>query len=225
MTNPVSDGRPAALFIAPIVPSDRGNGLAMRAGFFLNTYARNFAVDLAVVPVAGVTRQSNAFAAQRARRMVVLPAAAPDTQFSLICGIGDPKVRLAAFREYARPSIAARLSERQSNLHVMAFAGETSYSLVHVSRLYLASLARVWMKGEGRQQACLVLDCDEDDVSAYRRFARLYRKWGRDRRAEWAEVEADAFKTLAGQWLHRFDLVFRLFLGRSAVAWHPWQGC
>jgi polysaccharide biosynthesis protein PslH len=207
MAYPVSDGRPAALFIAPIMPTDRGNGLAMRAGFFLNTYAKHFAVDLAVVPVAGVTSQSRAFAVQRTRRMAVLPAAVPETQFSLICGIGDPKVRLAAFRQYARPSIAARITaDSQSDL--MAFAGETSYSLVHVSRLYLANLARLWMKGEGRQQACLVLDCDEDDVSAYRRFARLYRKRGRDRRAEWAEAEADAFKTLAGQWLHRFDLVF-----------------
>jgi len=205
MAHPVSDGRPAALFIAPIMPSDRGNGLAMRGGFFLDTYAKRFAVDLAIVPVAGVTSQSRTFAAQRTRRTIILPPSAPDTQFTLISGIADPKVRLAAFRQYARPSIAARLTANvQSNL--LAFAGDTSYSLVHISRLYLASLAGAWMRA-GKRPPCLILDCDEDDVSAYRRLARLYRKWGRDGRAEWAEAEADAFRKLAGQWLPRFDLV------------------
>ena len=63
---------------------------------------------------------------------------------------------------------------------------------------------------------CLVLDCDEDDVSAYRRVARLDRKWGRDRRADWAEAEADAFKALAAQWLPRFDLLLAACGGRSA---------
>ena len=133
---------------------------------------------------------------------------AADTQFLLLSAVADPKVRLAAFRDYGRPSIAAGLtSSIRSTLH--AFAGEVSYTLVHVSRLYLASLARPWMEVAGSPRPSLVLDCDEDDVSAYRRFARSYRKRGRDRRAEWAEAEADAFKTLAGnQWLHRFDLVF-----------------
>ena len=152
MAHPVSDGRPAALFIAPIMPSDRGNGLAMRGGFFLDTYAKRFAVDLAIVPVAGVTSQSRTFAAQRTRRTIILPPSAPDTQFTLISGIADPKVRLAAFRQYARPSIAARLTANvQSNL--LAFAGDTSYSLVHISRLYLASLRR--RMDEGGQATAL----------------------------------------------------------------------
>jgi glycosyltransferase involved in cell wall biosynthesis len=53
----------------------------------------------------------------------------------------------------------------------------------------------------------LVLDCDEDDPSAYRRFARLYRHWGNSRKGRWAEIEADGFQTLAGHWLPRFDLM------------------
>jgi glycosyltransferase involved in cell wall biosynthesis len=208
--------RPAALLIAPILPSDRGNGLAMRAGFFLNAYAKAFAVDLAVVPVAGVTGQSTAFAAQRTRRILALRAKAADTQFSLIGGIADPKVRLAAFTAYGRPSIAAKLSPGVET-ELLEFAGETRYSLVHVSRLYLASLARRWMTGVSRQQTPVVLDCDEDDVSAYRRFARLHRRWGRDRQAAWAEVEAEAFKSLAGQWLQRFDLLFASSLDEARL--------
>ena len=50
MADRARNGRPAALFIAPIMPSDRGNGLAMRTGFLLDSYAKRFEVDLAVVP-------------------------------------------------------------------------------------------------------------------------------------------------------------------------------
>jgi polysaccharide biosynthesis protein PslH len=202
----VSDGPPAALFIAPIMPSDRGNGLAMRTGFFLGAYAKRFAVDLAVIPIAGATGGVGSFPTYLVRRSIVLPVTAADTQFLLLSAVADPKVRLAAFRDYGRPSIAAGLtSSIRSTLH--AFAGEVSYTLVHVSRLYLASLARPWMEVAGSARPSLVLDCDEDDASAYGRLAQLYRKWGLDGRAKWAEAEADAFRKFAGEWLRRFDLV------------------
>jgi polysaccharide biosynthesis protein PslH len=202
----VSNGRPAALFIAPIMPSDRGNGLAMRTGFLLSAYAKRFAVDLAVIPIAGTARGLGSFPTKHARRSIVLPVTAADTQFLLLSAVTDPKVRVAAFRDYGRPSIAAGLTSNiRSALH--AFAGDVSYTLVHVSRLYLASLARPWMEAAGTRRPSLVIDCDEDDVSAYRRLAQLYRKWGRDERAEWAKAEAEAFRKLAGEWLHRFDLV------------------
>jgi polysaccharide biosynthesis protein PslH len=205
MVQPASNGRPAALFIAPIMPSDGGNGLAMRAGFLLDGYAKRFALDLAVVPIAGGTTELGPFVARRTRRAIVLPVAAPDTHFTLISAIANQQVRLAAFRQYGRPSIVAMLDANIERA-LLAFADDASYALVHVSRLYLASLAGAWM-AEGGRQPSMVLDCDEDDASAYRRLARLYRKRGRDRRADWAEVEAVAFRTLAAQWLPRFDLL------------------
>lgn len=215
MADPARNGRPPALFIAPIMPSDRGNGLAMRTGFLLDTYARRFAIDLAVVPVAGGNTDLTAYVQQRVRRAIVLPAAAPDTRFALINSVADPRARLAAFRQYRRPSIAARLSgELESALH--AFASDGSYQLVHVSRLYLASLAAAWMHAKGRTP-CLVLDCDEDDVSAYRRFARLHRNWGRGLLAGWAEAEADAFTALGRQWLPRFDLLLAASAGEARL--------
>ena len=66
MADTASNGRPAALFIAPIMPSDRGNGLAMRTGFLLDAYAKRFAIDLAVVPVAGGTERSSRPLSRRA---------------------------------------------------------------------------------------------------------------------------------------------------------------
>ena len=73
MADPACNGRPAALFIAPIMPSDRGNGLAMRTGFLLDTYAKRFAIDLAIVPVAGGATTLTPFVEARVRRAVVLP--------------------------------------------------------------------------------------------------------------------------------------------------------
>lgn len=215
MADTASNGRPAALFIAPIMPSDRGNGLAMRTGFLLDAYAKRFKIDLAVVPVAAGTKELTPFVGARTRRATVLPVAVPDTHFALVSSIADPEARLAAFRQYARPSITARLSAALEHA-LLAFADDAAYELVHVSRLYLASLAAAWMQANGRPR-CLVLDCDEDDVSAYRRVARLHRKWGRDRRADWAEAEADAFKALAAQWLPRFDLLLAAAAGEARL--------
>lgn len=218
MADPASTGRPAALFIAPIMPSDRGNGLAMRTGFLLDSYAKRFAIDLAVVPVAAGATTLTSFVEARVRRAVVLPTAAPDTHFTLIGSVADAKARLAAFRQYGRPSITARLSGELERA-LLGFAGEASYQLVHVSRLYLASLAAAWMHAGGGPPH-LVLDCDEDDVSAYRRFALLHRKWGRARRAAWAEAEADAFKALGRHYLPRFDLLLAASAGEARLLKH-----
>lgn len=213
MAESARNGRPAALFIAPIMPSDRGNGLAMRTGFLLDAYAERFAVDLAVAPVAGGATDLTPFAASRVRRAVVLPVGAADTHFTLINSVADPKVRLAAFRQYGRPSVAARLTGEVERA-LFGFAGDASYQLVHVSRLYLSGLAAAWMHASGGPPH-LVLDCDEDDVSAYRRFALLHRNWGQSRLALRADAEADAFDLLGRQFLSRFDLLLAASVGEG----------
>jgi len=209
------NGRPTALFIAPIMPSDCGNGLAMRAGILLDTYAKRFAVDLAVVPVAGGAKDISSFIETRVRRAVVLPVAARDTHYALIDSIADPEARLQAFRQYRRPSITATLTAELQRA-MLAFAGDASYQLVHVSRLYLASLASSWMN-VADSAPYLVLDCDEDDVSTYRRFGRLHRRWGRQCQADWVEAEADAFKALGMHYLPRFALLLAASAGEARV--------
>ena len=211
----VKTERPLALFLAPLMPSDHGNGLAMRTGSLLDAYAAEFDVELAVIPGAGGKLEITSFVAARTRRASVLPLGAPDTQFALVNSIIDHEARLAAFRHYRRPSIAARLNESVQQA-LMAWVGEASYDLVHVSRLYLSSLAAAWLQ-RGTNSPCLVLDCDEDDASAYRRLAQLEKKWGRRLRAAWLEAEADAFKTMAAQWLPRFDLLLAASAGEARL--------
>ena len=202
-----SDRRPAALFIAPITPSDRDNGLAMRTGFLLSSYAQRFDVDLVVVPIAGETREAIAsFPTCQLRRSIVLPLTRRDTQFTLLSLLVDQTARLAAFRDYGKPSITAALTANVCS-NLAAFSAQKSYSLIHISRLYLAPLARPWT--ERRRGPCptLVLDADEDDANAYRRLANLYRKSGHEEKAGWAYAEADAFTKCAAEWLNRFDVV------------------
>ena len=44
---------PLLLFVAPLLPADGGNGLAMRAGMFVDALSRDHDVTLLVIPVSG----------------------------------------------------------------------------------------------------------------------------------------------------------------------------
>ena len=173
------------LFLAPIVPDRVGNGLAMRTGLMLDACARHFDVDLAVVPVATTATELSDFACSRSRRAVMVPLGGPDTHFGLLARLSDPRVRVAAFRRYGRPTICARLTA-EVETRVLAFAGADDYAAVHVSRLYLAEMAGRWISRRDRPR--LILDCDENDAAVQRSLAALARRRGQDgaSQAQWA---------------------------------------
>jgi glycosyltransferase involved in cell wall biosynthesis len=184
------------------MPSDRGNGLAMRAGFFLDAYSRRSTVDLVVAPVAG-GGEASAFVRSRVDRLVILDVARPDSHYALLTSIRDPSARLEAFRRYGRPSLTSFAGPACRTL--ASLAAENRYSAVHISRLYIAELAGPWL-GQGGDRPRLVLDCDENDALAYRRIASMQRR-GDATAAAWAEAEAGAFAAFASSWLSKFDLV------------------
>jgi glycosyltransferase involved in cell wall biosynthesis len=195
------------LFLTPVVPADRGNGLAMRAGFFLDAYSREFDVDLAIFPIVSAPASSLDFARRRVGRMEIFPHPGADSHFALVTSVIDPPARLAAFRRYGRPSLAGFANATA----LQALAGWTAgehYDAVHVFRLYIACLAETWTRTPAARRPRLVIDCDEDDGRACSRIAAIERKRGRQQQAAWAEAEADAFANLARDALPRFDLVF-----------------
>src|SRR5262249_11760794 len=157
-------------FLAPVVPEDRGNGLAMRVGFFLQAYSREFDVDLAVFPILSAAATSHDFVRRRVGRMAIFPRLAVDSHFGLIAAINDPVARLEAFRRFGRPSLAsfARAKMRSS---LIDWIGGEQYDVVHVSRLYLAGVVEPWTIVMAPRRPRLVLDCDEDDAMTYRRMA------------------------------------------------------
>jgi glycosyltransferase involved in cell wall biosynthesis len=197
----MTTARRRLLFLAPVMPSDRGNGLAMRTGFFLDAYSKLFDVDLAVLPLLSTADDASAFARTRVKRMAVLRQPGMDTHFSLVMALRDPAVRLLAFRRYGRPSLAG-FSADQALQALSEWTDIDSYDAVHISRLYLAKLLSAWTTA---RQPRLVIDCDEDDARAYRRMAALS---GGQESAHWAIAEADAFATLARELLPRFAVTF-----------------
>jgi glycosyltransferase involved in cell wall biosynthesis len=205
--------RERVLFLAPIAPSDRGNGLAMRCGFLLDAYARRFAVDLALIPVASRNHELNDFIAARVRRAQVFAPAAPDSHFALVGRLADPSARLQAFAQYGRPSLTSTLTA-ELRAAIETWCGAERYRIVHVSRLYLSSLVARWLAAREPGQR-LVLDCDEDDAAAYQRIARMQERAGDALAAAWSRAEAAGFSRLAPHWLAQFDLLLAASPGEA----------
>lgn len=202
MTLPTS--RKRLLFVSPVVPGEEGNGLAMRAGVFLDAYARHFDVDLAIIPVAAGNVAISAFVARRCASVIVIQPRT-GSHFRLLSGLHDPRARCDAFRQFGHPSLTAGIAEPVV-AELTSWIGAAGYAIVHVSRLYLAGLA-----GALRQHAAaarFVLDCDENDVTTQQSIARMHRRNGAADRAEWALAEADAFAALARRSLGEFDVAF-----------------
>ncbi len=98
--------RPTALLVAPLLPATGGNGLAMRAGVFLDALALDHQVTLLVVPVAGAGTEPGPLVRQCARRVAVLDlGGALDPLYALSSGVRDPDQRLAALCAYPRPQM------------------------------------------------------------------------------------------------------------------------
>lgn len=206
--------RPRLLFLSPIMPAQGGNGLAMRAGFFLDAYAREFDVDLAVFPIAGALHWPDDFARSRSDRFRLFPLPPVDAHFALISATMDPNARLAAFRQYGRPSLTSRTGAAARAM-LDSWVADQDYDAVHVSRLYLAPLAERWLLRTSAGRPRLFVDCDDDDETAFRRTALIARRDRRPHDAAWAEIEASGFRNMARLALPRVD---RAFAASAVVA-------
>jgi glycosyltransferase involved in cell wall biosynthesis len=196
--------RDRLLMIVPVMPSDRGTGLAMRAGFFLDAYSGRFDVDLVVAPFPGLGKLS-AFAHSRASQIELLDVHWPDTHYRLVASLINRGDRLSAFRRCGQPSRTAFFRPLAGSLDRLS--KEVDYKVVHVSRLYLAELVAPWLTGD-RRGTRIVIDCDEDEAWAFRRDAVQHRRHGDLFAADWADAEAEACDRFSSRWLLKFDLVF-----------------
>ena len=185
-------------------PSETGNGLAMRTGFFLDAYSRHFDIDLAVVPVAGMNTQPTSFVTARTLRTRILEPQL-NTHFRLVSGLHDFRAKLEAFLAYGQPSLAAGLTEVVGEA-LNSWIGPEKYLLVHVSRLYLAPLAGPLLR-QRIGQARFVLDCDEDDALAHRSIGAMYRRNGQLLQSDWAMSEACAYNRMGKTLFPRFDSI------------------
>src|SRR5215470_8142523 len=176
--------RPTSLlFIAPIVPAQTGNGLAMRAGVFLDALARDFSVTLLVVPVAAGTTalRASRFVSARARRAVVLALEGKlDSLWELSSRVMDPAARTAALAEYPRPALCRYATKPCLDELRATFAGE-QFDAVHVMRSYLAPYASPFLAEASA--ASTSLDLDDDEALTHRGLADLDARIGRSAEA------------------------------------------
>src|SRR5271166_1312899 len=167
---------PAALYVTPVMPQARGNGLAMRAGLLLEALAARFDVHLFVVPVAGGDGDPSAYAARLARRIAVLDLRAHlDPHAALIARVLDDAQRADAELAYPKPWLT-RFCTSASAAAVADWCAAVPLAAVQVMRLYLAPLAEPFLRLGGGQQSgrwpFRVLDLDDDDTRTHERLAR-----------------------------------------------------
>lgn len=199
--------RPRALMLAPAMPSNRGNGLAMRLGQFLEALTNDFDVDLIVAPVAGtVTPEGRRWAESLGARVEVLePRDMLDTHLALVMQVSDPEARALAFARLGLPSLAARLSTTAA-LRCREIVAGRDYDLIHASRSYCARLAlALGRRAGGGHQPVLTLDLDEDDERVFSGLAALADLRGQAEAGDWRRLEAQAFGRLTRTSLPRFD--------------------
>ena len=192
--------RPRALFVAPIEPSETGNGLAMRCGVFFEALCRIADTELAVLPVAGRIDVPPLAAKLGVRSTTLEIAGREDTHFGMLSLLRDADERLAAFRSYGRPSLEARVGGGVLADLRDKFAGR--YDLIHVERSYLGEAGLALAD----RTSLVTIDLDENDAAAQRGFAALASTGGRER--AWAEAEAAAFDALLDRLAPRTAMSF-----------------
>jgi polysaccharide biosynthesis protein PslH len=201
-------GKPAVLFLSPIMPAVGGNGLAMRAGATLEALAADYTVHLLVIPVAGSAVPAADAVRRWCARILVHPAHRHvDPLFQLIAGVRDPGEQLGALLGYPRPALC-RFATSASVREAAELARGPAYRAVHTFRLYLAPFAEPYLAGSGPDRPHCRLDLDDDEVTTRRRIARLLREDGDDPAARAEESEADRYQALGTALLPRFDRVY-----------------
>jgi len=192
---------PCALFIAPIMPQQTGNGLAMRAGMTLRALSQYYRVYLVVVPVAGSLQDSSDFARQFATALKVLdPQAHLDPLAGLILRVTDEAERARARAAYPKVWLS-RLCTSATAHAIMAWADGVPFAVLHVMRLYLATLAEPFLRRVADRPLC-GLDLDDDDADVYDAMAEG------SGQAAMLRAEAEKFRALATRMLPQFDRRF-----------------
>ena len=185
------------------MPAARGNGLAMRAGVFLEAYASRFDIALAVLPIAeaGPGLVASGFVRRHVRKVELLPLEPLfHPHFRLIARLRDPIERRAAFARYALPRLCPYDAAAAGEM-LRGRLSETGFDALHVERLYLAPLAAAIPRPRHA-----ILDLDEDDGATHRSIGRLHALNGEAAEAAAAIQQAEKLDRLKRDFLPRFDL-------------------
>ena len=180
------------MLVTPISPSDRGNGLAMRAGMFLDALAAVAPVHLVVVPAAGRVPLDE-WATSRARQVTVIELVSEaDAERHVVMQMGDATLRAqlertAPLPARARTAPATLAASAAEALHALA----THSPVVLSMRNYLAPFGITLARKLGASR--IVVDLDDDDEALLHAAGHL--------------DEAASAARLARAWLPTVDAV------------------
>jgi len=195
------------LFISPAMPDIGGNGLAMRAGNLVEALGSHWDLHLLVLAVGGVAgRQLNPALAPFVAEWSELPYAEMlDPAYLRIARASPGKDQLAAIDNFGRPLAVAYRPDAAADAAFAAFPG-VAFETVFVLRLYMSAVAARFLDVAPRPH--MLLDADDDDVTASRRFARVRRDAGDPYGASVELATARHYGVWEQVWLPAFDLVF-----------------
>jgi glycosyltransferase involved in cell wall biosynthesis len=179
--------RPRAVLVAPVMPVEQGNGLAMRAGLLLEGLARRWSVDVVLAPVFGAPAGPTGLVRRLAASCRVLQLSAPaDARADMVLRLGDPRQRERATSLHPRPALGASITLAAARELAGLAAGA---ELVVVARLYLAPLLDLLL--ESARRPAVALDVDDLESDARRELGE--------------EQEAERFARLEGHYLPLLD--------------------
>lgn len=200
--------RKSLLFVSPIMPADAGNGLAMRAGGFLEAFAQDFDATVLVIPVADANPVINRFVKSRAKQVhVVTLAQHLDPLWRLCERVLAPSERIAAFAAYPRPALCRHATSPCQD-EIAGLLGAEKFDVIHVMRSYLVPYVSRHLIGAQRSGACLSsLDLDDDEPLCYQHIAALLSASGCDQDAMLAGRESMKYQRHEAECLRLFQLV------------------
>ena len=190
----------------------------MRAGQFLEGYAKHFDIDLAVILVSGADPTETEFVKTHVSRYRVFDNLPSDSHYALIERLADANARLAAFVAYGRPSIA-RVMTPTLKADLAVWIGDVDYAAIHIMRHYLAPLTELWAGRSQPDRPVLMLDCDEDEARTHFNLARCRHRLGERDTAQWVLAEARAFGRVREAWSRPFDCIY--YSAPDDVRLHP----
>ena len=140
--------RRRAIMVSPVIPRQAGMGLAMRAAAQLAALASLADTTLVVLPLidSGTTTAEFNERFPTVRLELIPVHGREDTHFAMLSRLKHPAARLAAFKVYGKPSLAAALS-RPVLKDIGDIATREQFDLIHVFRGYLAGVAEATPAG------------------------------------------------------------------------------
>ena len=202
--------RPNLLFLSPVLPAERGNGLAMRGALFLRALAGISNVYLHVVQLfpsiasrQGGSGLTSACAAITFQDVV----GQEDPLYRMITKIKDPHHRLAALAEYRQPGLC-RFATPGAIANIQERYAGVIFDAVHVFRLYLMPFAVPFVTAPSGPRLRCCLDVDDYESQTHQRFAELYARNGLEARAFLERAEAAKYRRLEEQYLPVLQAVY-----------------